>query len=1074
MKRKVIVCLLVLGLLSVCAIGLTSCKECKHELLTYAETVAPTCVAEGSESALCPVCAETLTRPIPARGHSFEDGFCGGCQTGLYTNLLSSLQKEGMTLLLDDLKLTTVSEDPYGDPITTVYTQTDPTYFSFDGTEGTAVCHMRMTTVVGDGMANGSMETNDIKLLLTLSLENGVAATVTVKQDMGGGLFAEATVFSFASIDATADGSEELAAVLTELAPLFTRTDEQRNAACRALLSFLSPEKTENGYRFAPDPDAVKAQVDRLFDAESFFAALDVLYGEGAVEHIRTELRILCSLTVREAWDKLEAAGVDTERLWSAVKTLTESETDLLADPAVLPLRLYQVIEALATETPLPTAPITAEEAGAAFDTLWNEKVLPDGEKSLAELMEMTDAEWREAKTRTQEMLDEIFAALSLTYETDALGHLTAAAVTFDLSKCTFYGPPMTDGQGILAEGIVSISYEATKPEEKHAFDINKVLSDISETEATLPVVQDEWLLEGAAAMMVGDTLRVSAEPEFAEYRNLIHKRTGQIMEAYVGYTVTYTASAKLTVKEIKEISLSPTDRTGVYELTIILSADKAVLGLPKLIGAYTADTYEELSVSDYTFAESPTVSLENTEIAVRALYNSVTGAVTSPIFEEEDPDEPEYPEDPEEDLFLVCFYEEDGETLIDAIYAEYGEDITEYVEYFVYPETKAGYEFYGWQCAQNVSLYYVTGNADFYPIYLPVDDGEDEPPLLAYDGCIPLVDGITVDGFWDDAYENAAILPLDTSRQADNRTETRVFTDLDGVAYLVWDGEYIYVYVKVADSTLGGRSQAYMANVFNAYLNDTVEVYYSLYQGDRDSSSMKIGVDSMGVGKYCTKKRSEVEVGNTNCSTHFDEILFATTSAITPHGEHGSYNEELTEEPFHWGSYGEYSYCVEIAIPARTEGVADIYNSEGLTVDPRTGFIYGRENADGSRTDDPDDYRFTDGDALLAGDLARFNLQIIDLPLTREQLADPTSDYHESEELDATVGRNHYLYDADGREVMPAFCAYGHTQSDLSRYLTFVLGGEGEEGYSRIYDFDEYGNPLDAYGEITELYAAE
>ena len=153
-------------------------------------------------------------------------------------------------------------------------------------------------------------------------------------------------------------------------------------------------------------------------------------------------------------------------------------------------------------------------------------------------------------------------------------------------------------------------------------------------------------------------------------------------------------------------------------------------------------------------------------------------------------------------------------------------------------------------------------------------------------------------------------------------------YTTNTATAYVIWNGATIYFLVEVTDATLGGRSFNYIKNTINAYLNDTVELFYNFEkEWTSDSNRMKIGIDALGVRRFGD---SAVQTGSNlasrTMSTWFDDIEFAT-KVLMDDGTWTSVNRADTEELTRKDTGAVITldqiadkYRVEFAIPAKTE----------------------------------------------------------------------------------------------------------------------------------------------------------
>lgn len=300
-----------------------------------------------------------------------------------------------------------------------------------------------------------------------------------------------------------------------------------------------------------------------------------------------------------------------------------------------------------------------------------------------------------------------------------------------------------------------------------------------------------------------------------------------------------------------------------------------------------------------------------------------------------------------------------------------------------------------------------------------------------------------------------------------------RCASDTVGWAWVLWDGDYVYLMVEVSDATLIGRNDWFLNNVSNAYLNDNMELWYSFEQdANKAETWTKVGVDAMTGVKYKIDRtktggggNTEAIIGTTQYSTHYKNIEVAAYYAKADAAEQGLSRTGYAAD----GETRMPSYRVEIKFPARTEGKADVANYPNINVD--TGCIKSREDyADGDaglkQYNDAllleDNYKFTDGEALVAGNYIRVALQVNDLivPGGQNTLLDKTSNCHEDNDLAAediakngTGGNKFYLYNADGKEVIPWFAPKGNAQQNLADHLVLTLGNDATSE-SKVYGY--------------------
>ena len=354
-----------------------------------------------------------------------------------------------------------------------------------------------------------------------------------------------------------------------------------------------------------------------------------------------------------------------------------------------------------------------------------------------------------------------------------------------------------------------------------------------------------------------------------------------------------------------------------------------------------------------------------------------------------------------------------------------------------------------------------------------------------AAQGVIPRVSSdITVDGQRDAAYAHAAYLPLNNKRQAEGTLQlendpdfyasaertNRYKTDTTAGAYLAWDGDYIYALIEVSDTTLTARNAFYIQAVQNSYLKDAVELFYSCEQdASFNRNYTKVSLDAMGMKLYSTSRDRGIGGG---CSTHFAEIEYAADCAFN-HSSHISASRGLYATGYDSDGNRAPSYRIEFKIPAKTEGEADMENYPDI--DPMTGFIggtqedYANDQEYQNALQLESNYKFTDGKVLKAGNLFRVSLQVTDLMVPMEMLADRSSPCHEDSSINPDNDRlaaTTYLYNATGQGVYPKFSAVAQTQYDLIYYVWFVLGDD-EESLTTVYDFTENQDFLDQNGKI-------
>lgn len=312
----------------------------------------------------------------------------------------------------------------------------------------------------------------------------------------------------------------------------------------------------------------------------------------------------------------------------------------------------------------------------------------------------------------------------------------------------------------------------------------------------------------------------------------------------------------------------------------------------------------------------------------------------------------------------------------------------------------------------------------------------------------------IVVDGKRDYAYSvSGAMLPVNQKRQSDGaKTVAQGGSRAPAVsrtdAYVVWDGDYIYLLIEVYDKTLVGRAESYVKGGIDAWLNDTIELWYTFEKGEILRNNTRIGIDAMGVATYALGRSRGIGGGR---STHYTEIEYATRDSLHDAGSDLSSPSSL--------GITSPSYIIELKIPAKTEGKADVEkypNLSGAELETflATGLIPGRD----PQSNDPNDYAFTDGEKLVAGDVVYLNLTVHDLMLTQAQLDGRTGELLDSpseERLIADLGYDYQkvitglyaLDDVTGRLTGSAYSCYakfsaaGATQMNVQYYLTLCLG---------------------------------
>lgn len=82
----------------------------------------------------------------------------------------------------------------------------------------------------------------------------------------------------------------------------------------------------------------------------------------------------------------------------------------------------------------------------------------------------------------------------------------------------------------------------------------------------------------------------------------------------------------------------------------------------------------------------------------------------------------------------------------------------------------------------------------------------------------------ITVDGEKDDAYADAAEIPVETVTAGDTETKAKV--------RFMWDSQYIYVFAEVTDANVIGRDDSYTGGQWTEH-NDTFEIWIDLLHNE-------------------------------------------------------------------------------------------------------------------------------------------------------------------------------------------------------------------------------------------------
>ena len=401
----------------------------------------------------------------------------------------------------------------------------------------------------------------------------------------------------------------------------------------------------------------------------------------------------------------------------------------------------------------------------------------------------------------------------------------------------------------------------------------------------------------------------------------------------------------------------------------------------------------------------------------------------------------------------------------------------------------RVGYVFKSWQKADEsnlTSLSKAVTDASFVAEYAKIDS------------VIPLIskNTITIDGKKDEeAWKNATYLPINEEKYAD--LETGIDSaqlpvrpaEKDGKipatgkdsswitadAWLLWDGEYIYMMVEVSDKTLTYRNPYYLSLNNNPWLNDTVEAYFNFEQTSTATQNKnKVAMDALGQKLF---SNSIAVYGQR--STNFDDMEGAARSALGYfNGGAAPVNPDATltgdqtvlegtdDDRVQYAGYNgtkSYSYRIEFKFVAKTEGVPD----KNYDVDDNGRLATGTVLPNGDvvpelKTDadkqDPNKtkkeyYKFTEGKMLTAGCFVRFNLQITDLMVSRDDLEDEKSGFYEGQPGSIEQMKLGSVFDKDGNAFFPPYVPCGHTQYDLSRYVSFSLGGEGSVAKWEVYE---------------------
>ena len=375
---------------------------------------------------------------------------------------------------------------------------------------------------------------------------------------------------------------------------------------------------------------------------------------------------------------------------------------------------------------------------------------------------------------------------------------------------------------------------------------------------------------------------------------------------------------------------------------------------------------------------------------------------------------------------------------------------------------------------------------------------------MCAPDGTIGKVaeGSITLDAKKDPAYETsgAYLAHNNVKTVNDNKTVASggayANPDIKADTWMVWDGNYIYLLIEVYDNSLTFRSETYIKSGVDAWCNDAVELWYCFEQDATPTqNNTRVGlsalgdVETKGDGKYALP-RSYYPYKNSDDkttgigggrSTHYDEIEYAVRNA---------YYDALENDLAADGK-DKPSYIIEFKIPAYTEGEADLdwaykdwktklnggtptqrLTGADLEDFKRTGRLYGVDKTN----DNINNYRFTSGTQLQAGNFVYFCLQINDLKISVEDLNPQAKKYLETPTLaqakafvaekngtwddDFEFNSNIMLYEIDpmtGKLVQAStvnrFCATGSTQTVIENYLVFSLSGN-EEASTKVHGF--------------------
>ena len=343
-----------------------------------------------------------------------------------------------------------------------------------------------------------------------------------------------------------------------------------------------------------------------------------------------------------------------------------------------------------------------------------------------------------------------------------------------------------------------------------------------------------------------------------------------------------------------------------------------------------------------------------------------------------------------------------------------------------------------------------------------------------AADGVIGMVEAgaIKLDGKRDDLYNTkGAYLAHAIQASADGSKfeedgGSRFNPDSKVDTYAVWDGDYVYLIVEVWDKHLTRRSDAYLATGLDAWCNDAVEIWYTFEQDMTITrNETRVGFGSTGdnleegvSAKFALARKQGIFGGR---STHYEKIEMAVRN--TAMGKRG--------DDLDVAGITAPSYIMEIKLPAYTEGAADMTKAvddkgnplkdEALAEFIKTGRLYGVDPNNNAI----ENYAFTEGEKLVAGDMIRLSVQVDDLKFSVEKLKGyfDTITLEEAQKLDPTLtalpSSSAKLYElVDGKLVGVShaynFTATGATQRDVSLYLWFVLGDENAKPEWKVHSW--------------------